>query len=603
MKNSLGFLLLSLIGVLFLLNKPNAILAKDIISPEADLEYRVLSDNRLKLKINLALTNKSKSKTVVSQYILPFPEKIEVNNCDITNGLLTQKNNIFTVDFQKRGLNAGSTLRTTITCTLPLTHLKGFYAINVPLFVSDIHITDVRVYVPQSFGKLLMTNIPFKSVNEDGSYRVYHFNTQNQFVSLLFGADFVYKFKIQKEIKNDGVDKERLWEIPLFYPTDNKEIIYTKIQPTPTFTHQDFNGNVFLVYKIQPNSDLNLDIEGYIKKGYGNVDALNINWDDLSKNSIDISYWILKDSLEKKRLAVFLQTQGFDVENGYTLGNVRQEQMVKTIETYVLKRLSPASLKETSIESFQRGGATAVLNHLESASPEDYADFTIALLRLYGFKTRMVEGIVADNKSLSVKDGAVKPFFNSWIEVWVNNRWYTIDPYLDDRYKTNTDWFNVEEFNHLPFIVRANNPLSPRVGFLTPDDINLFILTKAPDLHPGLDIQILDNQIRIKNSGNSVIKSLSISSSDYIGNKEDLERPLVPNETRNIYFYKNYVGGVEIVGHDFYGNEIKKKIDVEFRVQNEQQRTSVINLFSLVIAIIIYTVMLILINAKFRLWK
>ena len=603
MKNSLGFLILSLIGALFLLNRTNVVFAKDIISPEADLEYRVLSDSSLSLKINLALTNRSTSKTVVSQYIVPFPEGIHINDCKITNGILTQKNNIFTINFKKKGLNAGSTLRTTITCTLPLTQLKGFYAINVPLFISDIKISDITVYVPQSFGKLLMTNISFKSASEDGSFKIYHFNNQKEFVSLLFGSNFVYKFNISKEIKNEGVDKERLWEIPLFYPTDNKEIVYTKIEPLPTFTHQDFNGNIFLVYRIQPNSNLNLHIEGFIKKEADMPYSNNVDLGNFPKNSIDVSYWILKDSLEKKRVAVFLQTQGFNAEDGYSLGNLKQEEMIKAIENYILKRLSPASLKENSIESSQRGGATAVLNHLNNASPEDYADFTIALLRLYGFKTRMVEGIIADNKFLSVKDNSVKPFFNSWVEVWVNNKWYVIDPYLDDKYKTHTDWFNADEYNHIPFIVRTSNPLSPRIGFLTPNDIKLFILTTAPTLNCDLEIQSIGNQLKVKNSGNSILKSLNISSKGIIGNEEDLSRFIVPGETRTLYINKNYTGEINVTGTDFYGNKVKKDVNIDFKISSKKNSSHVINLFSFVVAIIIYTVILILINAKFHLWK
>ena len=589
--------------ILFLLSQSNTN-ASDIIYPSATLVYTADTNNRLALNINLSLTNKSNSKTVISEYMIPIPEESSFTNCSASYGKVFSQNNMLILQFDKKGVNAGETLKTQITCFLSTSEIENLHILRIPLFLSDIKVRQVDVTVPNSWGNLLVVDQSILRKVERKDTTTYMFKSNNLYASFVLGDKLIYNFKVSKQIRNDGGMSDRLWEIPLFYPDETAHIIYTKINPRPTVSYKDGDGNIFLVYKINPNSELSLEIEGYIT--HSNITSKNIDTVIFNtiKNSPNMSYWILKDSLEKKKLAVYLQTKGFDIENAYSLNVLQQKRLINAIEEYVIKNLTPISIKSNSIESVERAGATSVLNHKNSASPEDYVDLMIAMARIYGYKVRMVDGLVVDNKTLSTSNQRMKPFFNSWIEVWIDNEWVQIDPFLDDINNGLTDFSKQSDFNHISYIKRERNPLSPRIGFLTPEDISFNISSSIPEDVLSVSLEQDDNgNVTIINNGNIIINDITVSNKDELLNIQALDAVLVPNGSVKLQFGSNMDNRtVKISLKGLYGQRIEKDITISVKPATDNKNSTWTIIYSLTLSVIIYTILLILVNKVFYLW-
>src|SRR5690606_3474281 len=116
----------------------------------------------------------------------------------------------------------------------------------------------------------------------------------------------------------------------------------------------------------------------------------------------NIEYWKLDGDTEYKRVALFLQSKGLNVQP--TVGAFsdikeleERKKFITEVYNYVMERLSNESLLTSSMESPMRAGASVAITKRTSAVPEDYSDLLISILRYYGVPSRMIVGYVSES--------------------------------------------------------------------------------------------------------------------------------------------------------------------------------------------------------------
>jgi len=505
------------------------------VTEEIGIKYS-LAEKYTDIIYEVSFTATNNQTTVLDYYTLTIPQteisadSLQCNGRTQNHDTYKQSNySNITLSLDGYILKPGDKLN----CTFQYRLINENTQIDFPAKYADGFDTKyIEITYPSSWGELVFSSIkPQENIKNANSYKITFLNPQITNIRILLGNSLKYKYTISKELTNTS-DITLTNEIPLPVATSRQMVSVDYIDPLPNNSYQDIDGNIFLVYDVQPSSKIQVNISGNVML----VDNSDTNSIDDESSSI-VDYWDLQSESEINRISLYLNQNQVEIKKNYGL--------YKALYRYVIDRLSPTSQESSSVENPLRGGVEGALSRKSSAISEDYVDFLIALYREHGIPSRMSLGYVySPDKN---KNG----FFHSWVEYFdQKSDWRAIDPALDD--VSEGDFFDSDLSDHIAIIQRSSNAFNPKLPYFTDSEYNFVLDDASSDIKENLTIAsektsvpnfmpTVTNNLTFTNTGNTIINSiiceeLGININQTLLPKDSVQASFtVENNTNNSY--------------------------------------------------------------------
>jgi hypothetical protein len=248
--------------------------------------------------------------------------------------------------------------------------------------------TQISFIYPRNFGEPLWASDTIQNIKTVGeTYQIQIEKPIYSNLSVLFGEHVSYQFEISKTFTNTLKDRNQTFEIIVPFDNTHQTILWTEISPTPNLAEQDEDGNYILQYILAPNSSQDCIIKGNIimhndSKQTGKVPSY------LTSNT---GYWNATEKNEFTRISQYLKDNVGTVDDTFSniedLDNNSQQLVLKYLYHYTVERLNPQRDLTQGVIVDSRVGFDQLTQNPNSATPSDYADFLITVLRHYAFLT------------------------------------------------------------------------------------------------------------------------------------------------------------------------------------------------------------------------
>jgi hypothetical protein len=389
--------------------------------------------------------------------------------------------------------------------------------------IVDSKTTAVTVDYPSKWGQSSWSSDQIDDIStgdEENSITISE--PEGDSIKLIFDENIVYTFEISKSLNNQS-DLSNQYEIVLPHDTEFQKVVIDNISLIPSQAIIDENSNYILIYNLEPNSQVDIKISGYIimqQHVYYSEDYLtDYNQSDL--------YW----SIEKRQLQ--------NVESYLADNNIDYSSDKSTISDYlyryVVETLKP-TVSATSLSGGARRGALEVLKSPSESTPEDYADLFRTLLSIYEIPCIYTIGYVSDISSY--QDNGM---FHYWLQVYDGQKWRVLDPYLEDYSKVSL--INRPQLDHITILNRVNDSISPILPYYSDNDITFdYIKSSGIQYLPASNSSIslepysilnkyIYGKITVDNTGNTIFTDIS-----FINSKPDITSHIdsVTNPTNTI---------------------------------------------------------------------
>lgn len=310
---------------------------------------------------------------------------------------------------------------------------------------------NVRLSVPDTFGPVHGFGTIPREVSRQAGIVTYAFG-ENDLVDnslqLLFGDSTTYKAVITYPLKNEsGFDKN--YEISLPPNTASQSVFIQSLEPKPTKTSLDKDGNIIAYYSLGPKQ--NLDVKADI---LADVKYLNYN---LAKSGTikDLPATLVNEYTKPTK---YWPSDNADIQakaKELTQNKKTVADKIEAINKYVIDTLTYNN--EKIKYNIRQGGLKALQNPANVVCLE-YSDLSISLLRAAGIPARMPVGYgySGDLKlSASVSDS-----LHSWVEAYVPNvGWINLDPTWGEKFNN----FGISDIDHLTFAIWGAEDSKPAV--------------------------------------------------------------------------------------------------------------------------------------------
>lgn len=308
--------------------------------------------------------------------------------------------------------------------------------------ISQASATDeynVTVSAPQSFGLPKSSGVKPISGGIDDGRALFTFTKEDlakQSITLIFGDTTVYKVNFNFPLKNNS-NRSKTFTITLPPDTSSQKVYINSLDPRPSGTRLDLDGNVLADYTVPPRTEITVktDISAQVKyleydlKNGGNKNE--IPQDIVSRYTSSTHYWQANDP----DIVVKAQTA--------VGGNQKVVDAIKTINKIVVDTLTYNNEK---IKYNYRQGASKALKEPDNAVCLEYSDLMIAMLRAQGIPARMPVGYAYSGNLKASR--AVSDSLHSWVEAYVPKvGWINVDPTWGEKY----DNFGRSDLDHFAF--------------------------------------------------------------------------------------------------------------------------------------------------------
>lgn len=367
------------------------------------------------------------------------------------------------INFPRSNFGAGKTWDFNVSYTSTgLVDTKGSaHTIYVPsIEAGDSADTyTATIDVPAGFGTPHFTGAQAASGGVTAGRQFYTFAKADliaRSLSLAFGDTTIYNLNFNFPLRNDSLLPHRL-TITLPPDLNNQKSTITSLDPQPTSTRLDEDGNVLADYLLQPHQHL------VVKTNVsGAVNYLEYDLAASGKKSA-----IPADLVSKyTRATQYWQTGGAvaDEARKVTDPNAPVINNVKAIYADVIAKLS---YNENKIKFNIRQGSTKALANPTNVVCLEYADLMVAMLRSQGIPARMPIGY-AYSGSLKASS-AVDDSLHSWVEAYVPGiGWMTIDPTWGEKFND----FGKSDLDHFAFAVWGEQDSAPDAVMARGNDLN-----------------------------------------------------------------------------------------------------------------------------------
>lgn len=405
----------------------------------------------------------------------------------------------------------------------------------IPSFISSL----VEIKYPSNWGKIVWSSSEWTEDSESSQIKKLvqkkDGENGNPSISIVLGNSLGYDFEIKKLLENNS-EQNTVLKISLPREGDGQHIIYKSFEPKPFEIEVDKLSNINVSYLLKPSEKKELNISGYIY--FDKVDYASPSSFD-QYLSID-SYWVFSNDSEIKRVKVFLQNEGMQESFDSIETSAERTEYIEKVYEYVLNRFSPLDL-DSSITGLRRGmGKLQEITEV-GASPDDYTDFLIALLKNLNVPARMVVGYIPTLNAYNSEG-----FFHSWVEYWNidTSEWVQLDPALEDYFPTRyVDTRN----DHITMIVRGESSLTPQVSRFAPMEFSMVpavnSLSSITEVDADFNVVSGDDlrtkgDLVIENRGNRIIKVISVDlkslNSTYPSENLWQTHTILPSETVSV---------------------------------------------------------------------
>ena len=393
---------------------------------------------------------------------------------------------------------------------------------NIVSSIQDATTNSIVLTYPKAKGEPLWTSDAIQNIKSAGDlYQITILKPIHPSISVLFGKNVSYKFTVSRTFTNSLTDQNQTFELILPPDTTTQTIVWNDITPLPNIAEQDEDGNYVFKYIVAPQDTLDCNIQGYVLMH-------NMLTDESTPGTFlttKFGYWQATQKIEFTRILTYLKNKNVKISD--TFSNVKdvdennQELIYKYLYQYTVERLNPQRNLTTGIITDNRVGFDHLVSNPNDATPSDYSDFLITILREYGIPARQVIGFVS-NASGYTSDG----FYNYWVEAYdfTQKKWITMDPFLED-YSGKSLYGNLF-YDHITILKRGKSPVAPKLTFYKDTDFKV-TSSSQEDVIPNfaLDTQLIfDNNnivakylkglVNISNTGNVAINKYSITSSN-----------------------------------------------------------------------------------------
>lgn len=478
MRNLIGYLkkTLLLFSILFLFSLvPYKILAQTDVNTSVSFEHEIVGS---KIETRAIVTISSPTPKVISYYSTTLPVKDLAIDCynartkkkiECSTYNKTSSTEIL-FDLQNSVIKKDLPYLLLLTYSTQTENLNSF---QIPSSITDTKTAKVTITYPVNKGIPLWTSDTINKLRKIGNtkYQIEINNPIYDTVSVLFGKNLLYSFEINRVFTNSLGDENQTFELVVPSDTDNQSIIWESFDPMPNNAIKDEDGNYIFKYIVTKDNTVDCKIKGYIYKNESQLEDGAIST-LLTKR---LGYWNITESSEFRRINSYLKKNGINIPDDFASVDIltenQKEVFVRYIYRYVIERLHYDKDIELGLGEEKRVGANAILDRVSDATPVDYADFLITILRSYDIPAKMVIGYVS-NISGYTSDG----FYHYWVEYYNKStrKWITLDPFMEDYFKKS--FFNSQFSDHLSILKRGNNPLSPNITFYQDND---FLVTAA----------------------------------------------------------------------------------------------------------------------------
>jgi hypothetical protein len=382
--------------------------------------------------------------------------------------------------------------------------------------------------------------------------------------------------------------------------TQFQKIVLEEISHQPTQSIIDDSGNYILIFTLEPETQIDLKISGYIIMQEHEYYQNNLN----TSYSNDDIYWTV-ESKQIDDVEEYLQ------ENGVTEDSERAV-FAQYIYKYVVEKLKP-SASATTLSGGVRKGAIDVLKSPSESSPEDYADVLRAILHQYEIPSIYTIGFVSDISSYQDKG-----MFHYWIQAYIDDKWRVLDPYLEDYSKVSL--WGREQLDHISILNRIHDSISPTLTYYSDNDIKFEYIAESDVIYnPQSNISIslepysilnkyLYGQVSIENTGNTIFTDIKLTESqpnlnEYIDSVTNSANSiLLPHANRSINFHIPFNSLEEEMifstvniknGNKTVDSEL---VSTEYSISERTGYEVVIKLISILLFVIMFSIIYIVIN-------
>ncbi len=533
-------------------------------SANYNILYNISRDGETNVTYNISLTNLT-STEYASSYSLSVPNT-DITNLSVTDSYgnpLNYTENVskgittIVTNFSSVVYGYGTSQNWVIsykTNQIALIHGK-LTNIVIPGFVNNPIYGNITttIDVPDTLGKVNFSSPTNPQITQENGYYSLFYNSSQSYtplgILLSIGNYQNYNFKFSYKLANTGIFNTQIFKIVIPADFSTQEVTFSKIQPTPTKTYIDGDGNYILEYLLSPRQTENVSIDGeaQVYSTYGQLNNPLPQKLSLSPQEVNIltstqPYWQVSNPTIKTLAQKIIK------------GDTTVLQKAQSINNYVsstLKYNDKAILDPTR----QRLGALKALSEPDNAICQEYADLFVTLARADGIPARMLAGY-GDPPTVNVN-----PLPSNILHAWAqffdpSYGWVSVDPTwqstsggLDFFGNVGSTHFIIARYGEssinppliLSFVKEKNpqnnidieatsNSFNPNPNF-TPS------VTNAPNLISGITNEL---KLRIDNTGNQVLRGVSISINSQNKNlqigKIDLSNEAIfPGESEYVY--------------------------------------------------------------------
>lgn len=319
------------------------------------------------------------------------------------------------------------------------TKFGNTWQVNIPRLETDENINSrtVVLTVPENFPVPAYIDPKPTTTNKN----VYYFNGESlgtKTVSAVFGQTQYYKGNISYHLVNENKTKVTT-EIALPPDTAYQTIYIEELNPKPIEIKTDEDGNYLAKYSLEPNSNIEIVLNFYIK----------LNFSPKPSSQPPLDSYLLPNSI-------------WNFDNGiFTTPEIKNLNSPKAIYDFVVDKMKYDFEKVNRQKSQITPAAESLINH-QSAICTDFTNVFVSIARNAGIHARELQGYaISENPDLK-PISLTQDVLHAWPEYYnkTTKTWTQIDPTWANTTR-GIDYFNKLDFNHIVLAIHGTKPDYP----------------------------------------------------------------------------------------------------------------------------------------------
>ncbi len=315
----------------------------------------------------------------------------------------------------------------------------SIWEINIPKLEPNENTNSQQIIlkVPGGFGQPAYID-PKPSRVDGGNYSFTSAVLGNKSISAVFGTTQYFKLQLTYNLTNP-LAKSLTTQIALPPDTAYQTVYLKNITPAPKDIASDPDGNWLASYTVNPNTDLQITTEVYIKLSFS-PRSLPLGNSNLYTRATKI--WNYEDP------DVAVKAAGLSTP--------------KSVYDFVTNYLSYSYSRIGSNTGPNRPGAVWAVNNPKTAICTEFTDLFIALARKNNIPARENQGFAMSNNDKLKPLSLSKDVLHAWPEYYDREKqtWVQVDPTWGNT-TGGIDYFNKLDLNHLVFAIHGLDSTQP----------------------------------------------------------------------------------------------------------------------------------------------